>query len=296
MTATQGVAAFLQGRFKDSVTFCDQAEGIFREHCTGVTWELDTAQVYSLWSRTYLGELAELRRRWEILLTAAGERGDLFAIANLSTHIMAVMRLVNDEPDLADAELTRVMGRWPQRGYSVQQHHALLVRTLIELYRGEAEKAWRLIADYDTTYRASFLVRSQHVRIDLLQLRARSALAASVACGGRSDLLRAAAHDACRLERERMPWSLALAWLVRAGISAARGDLAGCVPLLEGAVKRFAAADMELFAVAARRKLGQLLTGGRGAQLIAEADLWLARQGVRDPDRFCGMTVPGFPG
>jgi tRNA A-37 threonylcarbamoyl transferase component Bud32 len=295
VTATQGVAAFMQGRFRDSVTFCDRAEGIFREECTGVSWELDTAQIYALWSRIYLGELAELRRRWGILLTAAGERGDLFAIANLSTRVLAIMRLVEDEPDLASAELTRVMGQWSRRGYFVQQHHALLARTMIELYRGEAEKAWQLITEYDSTYRASFLVRCQQMRIELLQLRARAALAVSAACGGRSDLLRAAARDARRLERERMPWSDALAWLIRAGIAGARGDLAGSVPLLEGAVKRFVAADMELFAVAARRQLGRLLSDGRGARLITEADLWLACEGVRDANRFCGMTVPGFP-
>jgi eukaryotic-like serine/threonine-protein kinase len=295
VSAAQGVAAFLQGRFRDSLTFCDRAEGIFREHCTGVTWELDTAQTYSLWSQTYLGELAELHGRWRVLLAEAEERGDLFVVANLSTRIMAVMRLAEDDPDRADDELTRVMGRWSRQGYQVQHHHALLARALIDLYRGEAERAWRRLADYQATYRASLLVRVQHVRIDMLQLRARAAIAASAACGGRSDLLRAAGNDARRLERERMPWSDALARLVRAGVAAARGDLAGSAFLLDEAVTLFGAADMGLFAVAARRQLGRLLTDGRGAGLIAEADTWLARQGVRDPDRFCTMAVPGFP-
>jgi hypothetical protein len=296
VTAMHGVAAFFQGRFRDSVTFCDRAQGIFRHHCTGVTWELDMTQTFSLRALTYLGELAELSRRWPVLLNEASERGDLFVVAELSTHIMAVMRLSEDDPDRADAELTRVMRHWSRQGYQVQHHHALMARTLIDLYRGEAEKAWRQIADYHANYRASLLVRIQHVRIDMLQLHARAALAASAACRGRSDLLRAAEHDARGLERERMPWSDALARLMRAGIAAARGDLAGSVLLLEGAIVRFASADMGVFAATARRQLGRLLSDNRGAGLIAEADAWLARQGIRDPDRFCAMTVPGFPG
>src|SRR5205085_1114298 len=131
----------------------------FRDRCTGVVWELDTAQTISMWSLTYMGELGELSRRWPVLTAEARERGDRCAVANLSTHILAALRLGEDRPDAASEELEQVMSGWSRRGFFVQHHHALLARAMIALYRGDGEGALREIAASHDAYADSLLSR-----------------------------------------------------------------------------------------------------------------------------------------
>jgi len=56
----RGIAEFTMGRWHDAVPLLDEAETMFRERCTGVTWELDTTNAFKLWALVYQGEFAEI--------------------------------------------------------------------------------------------------------------------------------------------------------------------------------------------------------------------------------------------
>ena len=88
----------LTGRWHEAQENCDRAETIFRDHCTGVAWKLDTTNAFALWGLSHLGEVAELSRRWPILLSQVRDRGDLYAAMNLSSYLMSVVRLAADDP------------------------------------------------------------------------------------------------------------------------------------------------------------------------------------------------------
>jgi hypothetical protein len=49
---------------------------------------------------------------------------------------------------------------------------------------------------------------------------------------------------------------------------------------------------MSLHATLARRRVGELAGGPEGARAIAEADAWLAAQGVRAPERMARLFMP----
>ena len=205
----RATTALLFGRWREARESFDTAEAIFRDRCTGVAWELDTVHNLALWATTHMGDLATLRGRWPVLLQEAQERGDLYAITTLNTFFMTLLRLADDDPEGARRELAAVMGRWSHRGFHVQHGNAFRAEVHIDLYRGDGRSAWSRMRQHWGLYRRSQLLRVQMLRIELLELRGRSALAAARTARRPAALLRAAARDARRLEREREPWARA---------------------------------------------------------------------------------------
>src|SRR5579883_3516401 len=78
-----GFVAFLEGRFPACGDRFAEAEAIFRGACTGVAWELDSAELFSLWSLFYRGDLARLARDTPERVREAEGRGDRYAVTNL---------------------------------------------------------------------------------------------------------------------------------------------------------------------------------------------------------------------
>ena len=179
VTLARGVAAYLEGRWRAAKENCDRAETIFRDRCTGVAWEIDTANAFALWGLSHLGEVAELSRRWPILLTQVRDRGDLYAAMNLSSYLMSVVRLAADDPVAARAELGATMAQWSRQGYHVQHNDALWAGVQIELYCGAGQSAWSLIRQSWPALRRSLLLRVHFIRTSMYFLRARAALAAA---------------------------------------------------------------------------------------------------------------------
>jgi hypothetical protein len=292
----RGIVAYLECRHREVQESLSRASETFRHHCPGAIWESDTSHIYTIWSLADMGEIAELVRRRSALLRAARDRGDLYAEANLNTYSMPIARLAADEVNEADEELSRILSRWSQRGYYLQHKNAMVARTMIELYRevGSGTTAWGVIQGQWGGYNTSLLNRIKFNRIDIHQLRGRSAIAAARRSADPRDLLRIAEIDARCLDRERTPCSAAMARMIRAGAAATRGDAElARVHLLEAA-GRFEALDMRLWAWAARRRLGELLGGDEGGDLVARADAWMTDQAIRNPARMTAMLIPGF--
>jgi serine/threonine protein kinase len=291
----KGIADALEGRWEGAWSLCDQAEAIFRAHCTGVMWELSTAHRFALWSLMFLGEVAEMGRRLPALIKEASERDDLYAVTNLSLVIRTFVRLAADEPERARREVAEVMDEWSQQSFHVQHMNRLFDEVQIDLYQGKRCAAWERVTEHWPALARSCLLRVQQVRIFLLHLRARAALDAAGAAAEPRPLLRAAERDARLLRRERIAWAEALAQLVCAGVAMGRHDAGGARQLLEDAAGRFDAAGLRLHAAAARRRLAELVPGDQGRRLVEQADVWMISQNVRRPDRMTALLAPGFP-
>ena len=167
----RGVSAYLEGRWRDALGACDGAEAIFRDGCTGVAWELNTAHAYALWALSHLGEWVEMSRRFPVLINEARERGDLYAEMNLSTYILTVVRLAADEPGAARDELRRVAGQWSREGYHVQHNDQVWAEVLTDLYAGDGPAAWDRITRHWPTLSRSLLMRVQFIRVAMWGLR-----------------------------------------------------------------------------------------------------------------------------
>jgi hypothetical protein len=290
----QGTVAYFDGKWNDSLTACRNAANTFHEHCTGVTWEIDTAHAFSLWSLAKMGEIGELARISPGLLKEARERGDLYAIANLSTQIMAMVRLGADDPTGARQELTEVMGAWTQNGYHVQHHDALLAFVPIELYCGDPAAAWHRVQSEWSAFRWSLLSHIQDLRIEMLQLRAYCALAMASSVPNKSPFLSAASRDSRKLHREKLPWTFALADYIDGTVAYLKGDQGAAENQLKSAIRGFDRIEAHLYSAAARVRLAQI-TPANSAELRLTADGWFRAQGVRFPERMVRAFAPGFP-
>ena len=103
-----------------------------------------------------------------------------------------------------------------------------------------------------------------------------------------------AGRDADRIEREGAGWANPIAWTLRAAIASARTDLDGARRELTRAIDGFDRAEMPLYAAAARYRLGSLLAGSDGGELVLRSRAWMEAQQVVNPDRLAAMLTPGF--
>ena len=185
------------------------------------------------------------------------------------------------------------MTSWPRSGFHLQHYTSLVALAQIELYTGDSEVAWKHIEGQLKPLEKSMLLRIQGLRIDALQLRGRLALASALG-RHREARLRIAESVANRIARENIAYATAYADLIRAGVAHRRAEDGPAVKFLENALAGFAAADMRLFAVAARWRLGELIGGDRGSELLQDADEWMSRQQIMNPTRIMNLMAPGF--
>jgi tetratricopeptide (TPR) repeat protein len=291
-------ALYLNGKFRESLRLCDEAQAMYREEAAGNAWEVSTMQLFALKSLANLGEMKELCRRAPAALREALDRGDLYAAVNLRIGYPNFYWLVLGDPEGARREVTDAMGQWSKKGFHLEHYYELVALTNADLYSGEAARAHRRVLDCGSALRRSLLTLVQSVRIHVAAMRGRTALAhAETSEAMRGSLLASAAKDARRIERERMPWSAGCATLLRAGVANMRGRNAEALALLSSAVEQFIGADMALHAAVTRMRLSglQVRTAPRQAEANRRAALaWMTAQSVKDPDRIAATIAPGL--
>jgi eukaryotic-like serine/threonine-protein kinase len=291
----EGVAAWVQGRWKDALRLCDEAAVILRERCVGATWETDNAEMYALSSLFMLGEIEALSRRLPRLLERAEERGNLLAARYLRVACFShVAWLAADDPDGARSEIAQ--GVAPSRNvFDFTQLWLRGAQRDIALYTGEGleeaaplREGWRRPARALDRFPQAGLILSLFSRA-----RRRVALGAAGAGPAAAAHLDQADRHARDLQSQRAEWGDAFALLILAGAAATRGRRERALEAITEAAARLDAVHMALFATAARRARGELLGGEAGSALIAEADAWMTAQSIRRPDRMARMLAPG---
>src|SRR5204863_59300 len=64
----RAIAAFDEGRWQVCLDACVAAEQIFRDECTGVRWELATAQLFHGFALALTGRVREMVTRFPVLI------------------------------------------------------------------------------------------------------------------------------------------------------------------------------------------------------------------------------------
>ena len=291
---SKGITAFLQGRWKDCPEYCRQAEQLLRDHCVGAIWQRDTARIFRLWALNHLGEYATLAHELPQVIQDCRERGELYALTSIGSIVTPVISLVQDDPEGASRDLQAIMEGCPRRGFYIQHYKELYSQLQIDLYRGRGLEAWDKISQAWPWLVRSLLLRVQVQHILVRHARARCALAAAATSPDRARLLQCCRDDVRRLKRQKVPWAIALAVLVEAGIASTTNEKSRAVSILRDALERLEAVPMQSFAAAARYWLGSLLGGEEGDRHLLQARDWMESQGIKNPRRMAMMLAPGF--
>ena len=107
-------------------------------------------------------------------------------------------------------------------------------------------------------------------------------------------MIRQVSRCARQLEREGTCYARQWAKLLRAGIAARQEDRDGAVALLREAVAVGEVHHLLQTTEAARARLGVLLGGPAGAELVTRAHEWMAGEGATRLERALEIVAPGF--
>ncbi|HYH06335.1 MAG TPA: protein kinase [Thermoanaerobaculia bacterium] len=289
---SRSMESYYLGLFRDAVQKADEAEAIFRERCTGVSWEISTTVNYALCSLMYLGELPQLAQRVPQRLREAEDHGDLYAGLDPVCR-PGILWLAADDPDAARRVVRQVMDRWSLHGFHFQHYLEMFAENQTDLYLGNWASAWRRSDERWPQLEAAFLLRIPFVKLEALHLTGRCALAAAIGSRDRS-LLARVERNARAIEKEKVAWALPFAMALRAGVASVRGEKERAVDVLSTAARAFEKAELMLYAKAADHRRGTLTGGAGGAAIVASAEEWMRDRGVRNVPRLLSVLIPGF--
>jgi hypothetical protein len=290
-----GVSDYLVGNWKPAAAAISDAERLLTDHCTGVTWELDSSRFFGLWALYQLGELKAIADRFPALLKDAHDRGDLYASTTISGLLAHLTHLAAADPEGASRHTAEAIRRWAQSGFHMPHLWELWSSADIAIYQGRGVDAYTKIHKTWPALEHSLLLKVQFTRVSMLDLKGRAALSAAVGTSAGADrrhFCDVALGCARAMERLGVAWAGALALMIRAGVHRLQGEGDREVHLLTLAQDALMALDMNLLAAVVRRRRGELIGGDEGAVLIADGNAWMRAQEVRDRSAFARMLAP----
>lgn len=284
----EAASAYMECRWRDAITLAADVEALCTTHCQGAAWELANAHVMTSNSLACLGEARRLREHLPRVLRKASERDDQYLLVTGRLGHANAAWLMSDRPEEARRQADDALaGPFPP-GYAWQVYQGALAIGQIELYVDEPAAGW------EHTERAAALMRAQHMmrflptRVEMLDLRARCALALATRVGAarRRSLLRFARRAARAIAAEDAPWVAPVATMLRAGLAAHAGRHAVAARAYAHAAAGFDRSGMRMHAWSARHRAADL-----GAASLPDDD-WPSQEGIVAPRRIARVFAP----
>lgn len=285
-----GILAYCLGNWFDAETHSARASVLFDTAGQPAWWERATAVMINVNARYMRGHFGTLRSDVNRHLAAARQRADIYTVANLVTFTKPVVDFACGSMNSDERYIDEVLDLWGREGVQIQHMNALYTKGQLAILRGEWELALRLVDLNEAQMRRSKLERFQMARVLLAESRLRIALAARD--HGKAIATLAFCHRQLRaLRRERVAWAVALADSLAAGLDYLDGRPADAMHKLMAAEASLRAVGMDLHSAACRWQIARL-RGNDAA--TTEAKLWIAGQGIVNPQLIAHSLVPGF--
>jgi hypothetical protein len=296
MTTRGFVDFFVHNRFRAALDQFTDAIASFRAVVGRAGFELDTVSMFRCFALYYLGELGELSRVVPAMAEAAMRGGNRYTAVTLHCAFPTAW-LAHAEPDAIEAELDAALGSWNSvdGGYQLQHLLALASRVDLALYRGTPEAVTERIAAEWKPIRRSLVDRppmqGMLLRFAIVRHAVACANAAPPGSTRRRDAL-AQARSHIRALKGDVPLVGSCALMCEGLLAEAKGDKTEALAHYRAALEGLERADAFLFVHGIRYRVGRLVGGDEGTRLCTDVRVWLAREGVREPDRILNMMLP----
>ena len=132
---SRGVAAYLNGRFREALVECQAGLADLRRYA-GTVWETVTGQRFVVASLFHLGRFAELAELVPPLLTQADAKGNLYASTYFRSTYGTAAWLCRDQVTVAREQLAVARDQWRASGTQLPHCWMLLGEASSPLRRG----------------------------------------------------------------------------------------------------------------------------------------------------------------
>lgn len=275
-----GVVALLAGRVRIAAEQCEDSIAAL-DPVLGAEWERITARYFHCLALVHMGAWTGLERAVPRAIEAAERRGDIHAASLFKAQPNTWRLLVADRVADAHESLDTALRGWRPGAFYLPHYQVAMARALIYLYEGDGAAAARTLDRAMPGVRRLFITRAPVLASELMACRGRAALLIGDVATAR--------RLARRLARQDTPAAPALAALLEAPLHLHAGDAHAAERLLSTAIDGFNEQRAAHLEAACQYRLGQLLGGSAGDDLLAAAGRWMRAQGVTNPARMLAL-------
>ncbi|MET0343912.1 MAG: AAA family ATPase [Polyangiales bacterium] len=271
------------GKPRSALPLLEGADALLARHCPGSSFERG-------WLAMIREVAYEVSGDYRALLASVAERERLTRSDSYAARLLLasapLARLVEDRADDAQAFLTT---HWPGHGdQPLVDVLAISRQAEVLLYRGDARGAHAMLSDVLRRAPTRGPLSSRVITDNLVYELARAALAWHHRAP--SPALRREVTRTMRWRSSRHLLGEALLRLLSASLAYADGLRDRARALLAEAIPELEHVEADAYAWCARVRLAQLDGADRD---LARAYAWFRERGVRRPDRWVGLSVPG---
>jgi hypothetical protein len=289
----RGFATSTQQKFRAAPPYLWRAHDLLQTQCPGESWLLTSARIYLGSAWIYAGDFREIQRHTGGWIDEARARDDRYAVAAIAGFGGGSLRhAMNEQPEIALAELEAAMAPWPNESFATT-HYGAFTTTNCILGSEPGPRLLNYVEQRQDVVHAA-LMRMPTMRFSYLAARIRGILLAidSAKSGKHKQLLERAQGDLRALERlpGRTPRVFALAYA--GSLRHIAGDRDGALRCMRESAEL--AHTIDNFCATGVRYMLALLEGGQEGQRVRAAiRAQIEAEGWKNVERGLAIRVPG---
>jgi serine/threonine protein kinase len=272
--------------FKRAFEMLDRSEQELSQ-TANAAWELSAGRFFLIHSLRKMGDFARMKTYSRRFIREAEQRGNVYGRTTLS-RLCNILWLVDDDPRGAREELKKHSWIPYSEGYHSQ--HWLELNALVEIaiYEGSSVED-DFFVQHIRGLKKSFLGRVLGYRCDAAWLVGRRALSELARDPSQGRVVR---RSIANLLSYNTQYSRVLAGMLRATLAANGGDTDSAIAQFRDVLALAELTHVFFIASVARRRLGLLIGGDEGGELVTAAERWMRDAGIRDMERMTTLVSP----